>query len=88
MGSITQIYSSTQEEHKNTSKTLSIEASLPITPVYQYSQKWKWWLQQVNNIVTQSSKQKQQISSFHRNSELVTSETKTQAWGDVGVLHE
>ena len=38
MGSITQIYSSTQGDHKNTSKTLAIEASLSITPVYQYSQ--------------------------------------------------
>ena len=28
MGSITQIYSSTQGEHKNTSKTLAIETSL------------------------------------------------------------
>ena len=38
MGSITQIYSSTQGEHKNTSLTLAIEASLSITPVYQYFQ--------------------------------------------------
>ena len=38
MRSITQNYSSTQGEHKNTSKTLAIEASLSITPVYQYSQ--------------------------------------------------
>jgi hypothetical protein len=35
MGSITQIYSSTQGEHKNTNKTLAIEASPSITPVYQ-----------------------------------------------------
>jgi hypothetical protein len=33
--SITQIYSSTQGEHKNTNKTLAIEASLSITHVYQ-----------------------------------------------------
>jgi hypothetical protein len=35
MGSITQIYSLTQGEHKNTNKTLEIEASPSITPVYQ-----------------------------------------------------
>jgi hypothetical protein len=33
--SITQIYSSTQGEHKNINKTLGIEASLSITHVYQ-----------------------------------------------------
>jgi hypothetical protein len=33
--SITQIYSSTQGENKNINKTLAIEASLSITPVYQ-----------------------------------------------------
>jgi hypothetical protein len=38
MGSITQIYSLTQREHKNTSKTLAIEASLSTTHVYQYCQ--------------------------------------------------
>ena len=41
MGSITQIYSSTQGEHKNTSKTLAIEVSLSTTHVYQYSQESK-----------------------------------------------
>ena len=35
MGSITQIYSSIQGEHKNTNKTLAIETSLSTTPVYQ-----------------------------------------------------
>jgi hypothetical protein len=35
MGSITQIYSSTQGEHKNINKNLAIEVSLSITPVYQ-----------------------------------------------------
>jgi hypothetical protein len=35
MGSITQIYSSTQGGHKNINKTLAIEASLWITHVYQ-----------------------------------------------------
>jgi hypothetical protein len=40
MGSITQIYSSTQgEQTKNINKTLPIETSISITPVYQYSQK-------------------------------------------------
>jgi hypothetical protein len=38
MGSITQIYSSTQGEHKNINKTLAIEASISITPVYQQTQ--------------------------------------------------
>jgi hypothetical protein len=38
MGSITQIYSSTHGEHKNTNKNLAIEASLSITPVYQQTQ--------------------------------------------------
>jgi hypothetical protein len=38
MGSIIQIYSSTQGEHKNTNKTLAIVASLSITPVYQQTQ--------------------------------------------------
>jgi hypothetical protein len=38
MGNITQIYSSTQREHKNINKTLAIEASLSITPVYQQTQ--------------------------------------------------
>jgi hypothetical protein len=35
MGSVTQIYSSTEGEHKNINKTLAIEASLSITHVYQ-----------------------------------------------------
>jgi hypothetical protein len=35
MGSITQIYSLTQGEHKNIYKTLAIEASLSTTHVYQ-----------------------------------------------------
>jgi hypothetical protein len=35
MGSITQTYSLTQGEHKNINKTLAIDASLSITPVYQ-----------------------------------------------------
>jgi hypothetical protein len=35
MGSITLIYSLTQGEHKNINKTLAIEASLSITPVYE-----------------------------------------------------
>ena len=35
LGSITQIYSLTRWEHKNTNKTLAIEASLSTTPVYQ-----------------------------------------------------
>jgi hypothetical protein len=38
MESITQIYSLTQGEHKNINKTLAIEASLSITPVYQQTQ--------------------------------------------------
>jgi hypothetical protein len=38
MESITQIYSSTQGEHKNINKTLEIEASLSITLVYQQTQ--------------------------------------------------
>jgi hypothetical protein len=38
MGSVTQIYSSTQREHKNINKTLAIEASLSITLVYQQTQ--------------------------------------------------
>jgi hypothetical protein len=35
MERITQIYSSTQEKHKNTNKILAIETSLSITHVYQ-----------------------------------------------------
>ena len=35
LGSITQIYSSTRWEHKNTNKTLAIEASLSTTHIYQ-----------------------------------------------------
>jgi hypothetical protein len=38
MGSITKIYSLTQREHKNTSKTLTIDTSLWTTYVFQYSE--------------------------------------------------
>jgi hypothetical protein len=39
MGTIIQIHSSTQGEHKNTGKTLPIEVPLSTTPGYQYYQK-------------------------------------------------
>ncbi len=60
MGSITQIYSSTQGEHKNTNKTLAIETSLSTTPVYQYSQKASGdcnsWIKTENRTVNSSNR--------------------------------
>jgi hypothetical protein len=41
LGSITQIYSSTRIEYKNSNKTLEIETSLSTTHVVQYSQSSK-----------------------------------------------
>jgi hypothetical protein len=66
MGSITQIYSSTQGEHKNTNKTLAIEASPYITPIYQQTQQRNSDGSGLIQAMKIKQQQLKQFSSFHR----------------------
>lgn len=87
MGSITQICSSTQWEHKNTGETLAIGTSLPTTPVYQQTCSESGECNNAVKVNKQKVNGEQVFSQFSPEKSESRPETKTQAWGDSGVLH-